>query len=1108
MSFTTPRLAATLLLSLLLPLISTGCGPTDEPPTGESPAKATSPELEPNLAEELWHHRNLGKAFYENPATQYEAVGELARALEIHDSACERANHGMALLRAGEPEAGVAELERAQAEDPSLPHTWFNLGIAYKRASRYDAARAQFERMVELVPDEPISHFNLASLYKLEGRSDDARRHFERSAELDSNLAGPHFQLATLDRQAGRTEDAAAAMARFRERKALNEGAAVPEDLEWSFYAELCEVLEPENARDDAPPPELAFESRQLADGLDRATAGLELIDLGGNGQLELLTYDAQGVRLVDAAGTAIATGLDGLDGARHIAPADIDHDGLADLAIVRQGRAALWRQADGTFREDTAAGWPAADAHAAVWLDWDHDYDPDLILLGAVSTLLRNNGDGTWSDHTASFPFVSGGSFGDALAGVVFDVEPDTQGMDLAVLHAGGELTLYRDRLAGHYEPTTLPAVPGARTLTAFDVDHDGRTDLAAAGRDGVTLLLNRAAGFTPRMVTSTKEAPGEAAVFADLGNRGLSDLVLGGAVYRNEAEGHFATAERPAGLPEDPIAPAALATADLDQDGRIDLAAIGGDGALTVAMNRTKSPGRFLTVELEGRKNPPLAPGAEVEVKAGRLYQKKTYVGLPLHFGLGPRAEVDTVRITWPNGLIQNEARQAAGQLHHYVEAQRLSGSCPMIYTWNGDGFEFITDVLGVAPLGASDGEGSTFATDHDEIIQIPGEALRERDGRLEIRIVEELREVAYLDEIRLIAVDHPDDVAIFTNDKFKSPPFPEHRLFGVRQRHAPETARDHHGHDVRPRLLARDSLYPDDFSRRADGRAELHHLELGFGDVARDGRALLVLSGWVDWADGSTFLAAAQGQGDGLVFPRLEVRDADGHWRTVIEDMGIPAGKPKTIVVDLTDRFLSPAREVRLTTNLAVYWDEIFLSEDTAPPEVVETSLHPEDALLRFGGFAKVVVHPERKQPERFVYAERRSTAMWNPTPGLYTRYGDVTPLLGAIDDHLAILGSGDELRLLFDATALPAIAAGWRRDYLLFVDGWAKDGDANTLHSQTVEPLPYHAMATYPPADPDPPDAADPRGPEHELYRKTWNTRPALTLIRPLAEGKAP
>ncbi|HEV2844134.1 MAG TPA: ASPIC/UnbV domain-containing protein, partial [Thermoanaerobaculia bacterium] len=542
-----------------------------------------------------------------------------------------------------------------------------------------------------------------------------------------------------------------------------------------------------------------------------------------------------------------------------------------------------------------------------------------------------------------------------------------------------------------------------------------DGWVDLAA----GPVLLLNqRAKGWK-----AEKAAVAPPFVIADLDNRGAASLV---------------PAPEPA---------AALAGADFNGDGRTDLAAVGKGGALSLFRNVTETPNRWLAVSLEGVKNLKLAPGAEVEVKAGRIYQKRSYQGAPLTFGLGARGEADAVRITWPNGLIQNETKQAGGRLAAYKEAPRLSGSCPMIFTWNGERFEFITDVLGVAPLGASAGDGQYFPVDHDEFIQIAAESLVEKDGAYEVRITEELREVAYLDEVKLIAVDHPADVEIFTNDKFKGPPFPEFRLFGVDRRVRPVAARDSAGRDVLDRLLARDRRYPDSFRRNSAGVAEMHALELDFGDTARDGRAVLVLSGWVDWADGSTFLGAAQESGGGLILPRLQVKHESGRWVTVDEDMGIPAGKPKTIVVDLTGKFRSASREVRIETNLCVYWDEVFLSESTGEAPAVLTELVPATADLRFRGFSRPVIHPERKQPESFDYQTWMPVTQWNPTPGLYTRYGDVRPLLKTMDDRMAIIGSGDEIRLLFDARALPPLPAGWRRDFLLKVDGWAKDADAN-------------------------------------------------------------
>jgi hypothetical protein len=258
--------------------------------------------------------------------------------------------------------------------------------------------------------------------------------------------------------------------------------------------------------------------------------------------------------------------------------------------------------------------------------------------------------------------------------------------------------------------------------------------------------------------------------------------------------------------------------------------------------------------------------------------------------------------------------------------------------------------------------------------------------------------------------------------------------------------------------------------------------------------------VLNGWVDWADGSTFLGAMQAHKD-LTFPYIQVKDAAGNWKTVVEDMGIPSGKPKTMAVDLSGKFLSPSREVRIVTNLCVYWDEIFLVEDNAAPPTRMTNVPNVSADLHFRGFSKATIHPERKQPERFDYQTVSFTSMWNPTGGNYTRYGPVEALLAEPDDRMVIMGSGDELRLVFNAVGLPELPVGWKRDFLLLVDGWAKDADANTAFSQTVLPLPFHGMTRYPyPAGEKFPD-----DPAHAEYLKEYLTRPALRLIRGLTSG---
>jgi hypothetical protein len=277
---------------------------------------------------------------------------------------------------------------------------------------------------------------------------------------------------------------------------------------------------------------------------------------------------------------------------------------------------------------------------------------------------------------------------------------------------------------------------------------------------------------------------------------------------------------------------------------------------------------------------------------------------------------------------------------------------------------------------------------------------------------------------------------------------------------------------------------------------GVAKPHTLEIDFGHVALSGRAVLLLNGWVDWPDGSTFRAASQESRGGLVMPYLQMQDAEGRWKTVNDDMGMPAGKPKTIAVDL--RFLSASRKLRIVTSLCVYWDEIFLSEGASEADARPRALPLLSADLHFRGFSASQIDAGRKQPDTFFYDRVSPNSFWNPTAGRYTRYGDVRELLLDVDDRLVLMGSGDELRLRFNAHSLPPVPSGWKRDFLLKVDGWAKDSDPNTAFPATVEPLPFHGMSRYPyPSNEHYPDDA-----VHEQYRKEFNTRPALRLIRPL------
>ncbi len=1022
----------------------------------------------PSKDDLLAQHRNRGKAFYENPTTQPQAVDEFRQALALSDTPRERLNYGLALLRAGKSDEALAQLQQVQAKDPSLPHTWFNLGIAYKKAGETEKSIAQFERMVQLVPNDAVSHYNLGVLYKLQGRLPDAQEKFRLAAQLAPSLAAPHFQLYNAYRLGGQRDQAAKELAAFQQLKKAAEASGVGEDMEWNDYAE---VYDPIDAAPAAPVdrPNLQFKTRKLSTPFP--IAGSLLVNLDADDKPDLLVWGPKGDAVLYLAGTNEATAPNG----HSFATGDTNNDGTPELLVL---------SSDGAALHDKGKVTPLAKGAftKALIADIDHDYDLDILLFGAKSAFLRNQGEAGFAEAPAGFPFAPG----TPIDAAVFRLLPDTKNHDILVTYADHEAVLYRDRLAGQYEATPVPEIPAGATKLAFaDFDNDSTLDLAFQSKaGGLHLLANKRSQWQERPVPNKPGVP----VFCDFANNGV---------------------------PEPCEFPNLLAAADFDNDGRQDYIRQTAEG-LELLTNTTLLKNRWLGVRLLGTKNIKVPLHSEVEVRAGRYYQKQLYRGIPLLFGLRNAEQIDTVRITWPNGMIQNEAKQTPARYMDVKEAPRLSGSCPMIYTWDGQKFTFLTDALGVAPLGATSGEGEYFPTDHDEYIFIPGKVLQPKDGHYEIRVTEELGEVTYLDQLKLIAVDHPANIDIFHNDKWKAPPYPEFKLYGTQSRlhpvNVPELQRvdsiykgpTHRTPQNTAETYAVDLIFPSDGGRtpRSAGDPQIAPLPSAVGQASRPARDvhvappnLLVLTGWVDWADGSTFRQYSQIPNRALTPPILQMRNAKGQWQTVIEDLGLPSGKTKTIAVDLTNKWLSASRDLRIVTNLCLYWDEIFLSHQV-PHQATLTTLPTTQAHLDFHGFSTPILHPTRQQPETFLYHQQLPEAPWNPTPGLYTKYGDIRPLLQAIDDQYAILGSGDEIRLRYQA--LPPPPPGHTRDFLLYFDGWAKDSDPNTAHSQSVTPLPFHRMSRYP----YPSTEAFPSSPAHQSWQRVYNKRPALRFVRPL------
>jgi hypothetical protein len=206
------------------------------------------------------------------------------------------------------------------------------------------------------------------------------------------------------------------------------------------------------------------------------------------------------------------------------------------------------------------------------------------------------------------------------------------------------------------------------------------------------------------------------------------------------------------------------------------------------------------------------------------------------------------------------------------------------------------------------------------------------------------------------------------------------------------------------------------------------------------------------------------------------------------TVISDLGFPAGLPKTMTVDLTEKFLSNDYRVKIATNMEIYWDRIRVSAYGDSSLARVTTLEPLRADLRWRGYPELVL-PDGKSPPVFLYDRPEKSAPWGVQAGYYTRYGETAPLLEEVDDRYVIMQHGEEIAIDFPAADVGPLPPGWRRDFLVYVDGYVKDMWPNTAYATSVLPLPFHGMSSYP----YPEGESYPGDFEHQAYQREYNTR---------------
>jgi hypothetical protein len=552
---------------------------------------------------------------------------------------------------------------------------------------------------------------------------------------------------------------------------------------------------------------------------------------------------------------------------------------------------------------------------------------------------------------------------------------------------------------------------------------------------------------------------------LFFASGNASTPSNLSGALIWLSDEHGKF-------NLLNNAVGPTSVfSAADVNGDGRLDLLGLTNEGQPVQAINHgTKNyhwqaiRPRAAQASGDQRINS-FGIGGEVEIRAGLLLQKQLVTGPIVHFGLGEQTGADVVRLIWPNGAVRAEFETKADQT--ILAEQRLKGSCPFLFAYDGKEMKFVKDTvpwssaigLRINTLGTARVEAT------EEWYKIGGNELVARDGYYDLRITAELWETYYYDQLALMTVDHPAGTDIFVDERFVIPPATL-AVTTVETPHQIAHAIDDDGNDVTNVIKDLDEKYLDNFGRgRYQGVTRDHYVEIELGeDAPQSGPLWLIAKGWMHPTDSSINVAISQGK---EVHPQplsMEVPDGNGGWIVARPNLGFPAGRKKICLFDLTDVFRpgTPHR-LRLRTNLEIFWDSIAWARGLPDSQLKTIRSNPATADLHYRGYS-VINKASASSPEVPDYNQMSSSKqVWRDLIGYYTRFGDVRELLEQIDDRYVIMNAGDEMTFRFLAQPVPL--AGWVRDYILIGDGWIKDGDYNSTFSKTVSPLPYHAKQEY-------------------------------------------
>ncbi|MFO7908392.1 MAG: FG-GAP-like repeat-containing protein [Pirellulaceae bacterium] len=1041
---------------------------------------------------------------------------------------------GMYYQHMGDPERALVCFARVHWGDPEDPHVAFKFAETLIDMQREEQGVEVLEKVVEMDPGFISALYRLGLQYRRSRGDEKAQELLARFQKLHAaEVAGGAYAVQKVYGTVGKYYTVL--------------GADDHPLIRDPDTASRRIVFSPDVERLDRPTR--AWDWNGGAIGMP----GIAVADVDRDGDLDLFltaTRENGGGTIWLNDGTGEFTPAETIDHpCVSAAFGDVDNDGNEDLWLGCAGGAGLMKNdGEGTFAladysDDASAGGASPDTLTPVSRLLDIDSDGDLDLLAfrvsagsvpagssgspAASSIYRNNRDGSYTELAETL----GLKLSDVpIAAVVCDDLDGDGDVDMVIFPAGDrEPIVWANDRQGAFrilDPADvgLSSCTGVVSATTGDWDKNGDRDLLVFMGKSMALYEN-AGGFRfqrrQRFNRRHENLGGTGGQFVDMDNDGDLDLLLGDAHRRDGTRGPVLLVNQwpepefvnlveldPGNLLSaiDTEGDASCVAADFTGNGQCDvlIAAMGQKPSL---VRNVTQGGHWIQLDLRGKRGRDKktrsnnsAIGARVEIKTSSVYQQYVVGGtsgpvaappLRVHAGLDDYPKVDWLRIVWPDAVLQSELEIAGGQVKTITEQSRKTSSCPYLYAWDGDRFQFVSDFGGVGGLGYLVAPDTYAPPDPTEYVPVP--ELAPRDGYYELNALTVLEEVTYFDEAKLIAVDHPTGTTVFPNEMMAiNVPPPEFKVFCFRDPIEPRAARDHRDVDVTDKLSAVDRRYAGatDLDTRFAGIAEPHFVELDFGDrlsdVAPDDQLILVANGWVEYGYSSTNYAAWQA-GLRPEAPSIEVL-RDGQWVEILDEVGYPAGIQHVMTLDVSGKVLPTDQVLRISSNMELYWDQIHLAVHQVEERLRLKEVPAASADLHFFGFPREY-SPDGRHPNLSDYANVDRGGTWKLMSGDYTRFGDVTELVTEPDDCFVIMGHGEELTLKFPVEAFGPVPEGHQRSFILKTDSFCKDMDLYTAYPDTVEPLPFHAMSGYPYGA----DEHYPTDQKHTEYRRRYNTR---------------